>query len=193
MIKSGHGGEVFNWKVWGVSLANKSICVGWVSNNNGLSITGTVIVDSLANGDEDLSVILKQVSALHTWSTRLSTDREVVVDILEGSCKIACNDDLVEKGEGAIMELSLDTLEDLLLEWEIEQMKNDSLVLAEEFTAGNSENNGVSDLTGSSRNEDTLRGIIQGGCGGHAPLSNWSESAELVEGLGEHLEMIRVC
>ena len=33
------------------------------------------------------------------------------------------------------MELSLDTLENLLLEWEIEQVKNDSLVLAKEFTA----------------------------------------------------------
>ena len=32
------------------------------------------------------------------------------------------------------MELSLDTLEDLLLEGEIKQVKDDSLVLSEEFT-----------------------------------------------------------
>jgi hypothetical protein len=33
------------------------------------------------------------------------------------------------------VELSLDTLENLLLEWQVEQVKNDSLVLAKEFTS----------------------------------------------------------
>jgi len=32
------------------------------------------------------------------------------------------------------MELSLNTLKDLLLEWKIEKVEDDALVLAEEFT-----------------------------------------------------------
>lgn len=32
------------------------------------------------------------------------------------------------------MQLSLDTLKDLLLEWKIEKVEDDALVLAEEFT-----------------------------------------------------------
>ena len=135
VIKSCHGSEVLYWKIFGVILANERVGVGWVSNDNGLCVTSAVVVDSLTNIDKDLSVVLEQVSALHTWTTRLGTDQEVVVDILEGSGQIAGDDDLVEKREGAVMELSLDTLEDLLLEWKIEQVKNDSLVLAKEFTA----------------------------------------------------------
>lgn len=135
VVESCHCGKVFNWNIWCVALADKGVCVGWISNDNGLDITGTVIVDSFANIDKDLSVVLEQVSAFHTWSTRLGTDQEVVVDILESSGKVASDDDLVEKWEGTIMEFSLDTLEHLLLEGEIKQVKNDSLVLAEEFTA----------------------------------------------------------
>ena len=134
VVKSGHGGEAGCWKIWGVVLADKSVGVGWVSNNDGLGITGAVVVDGLANIDEDLAVILEEVTSLHSWSSWLGTDKEVVVNILEGGGKIAGNDDLVEEWEGAIVELSLDTLEDLLLEGEIEEVKDDSLVLSEEFT-----------------------------------------------------------
>ena len=135
MVKSCHCSEVLNWKIWCVVLANKRVCVGWISNNNGLCVTGTVIVDSLANIDKDLSVVFEQVCTFHTWSTRLGTNQEVVVDILEGGSEVTGNDDLVKKWESAVMELSLDTLENLLLEGEIKQMKNDSLIFAEEFTA----------------------------------------------------------
>jgi len=83
---------------------------------------------------EDLAVVLEEVTSLHSWSSWLGTDKEVVVDIFEGGGKIAGNDDLIEEWEGAIVELSLDTLEDLLLEGEIKEVKDDSLVLAEEFT-----------------------------------------------------------
>jgi hypothetical protein len=187
VVESGHGGEAGCWKIWGVVLADKSIGVGWVSNNDGLDITGGVVVDGFANIDEDLAVVLEEVTSLHSWSSWLGTDKEVVVDIFEGGGKIARDDDLVEEWEGAIMELSLDTLENLLLEGKIKQVKDDSLVLAEEFTTGDSVDNGVGDLAGGSGNEDTLWCVVEGGSGGHGSLGNWGNSAELSECLGEHL------
>jgi len=48
------------------------------------------------------------------------------------------------------VEFSLDTLEDLFLEGEIEQVEDNALVFSQEFTTGNSVNNGVSNLSGSS-------------------------------------------
>ena len=116
-------------------MADERVCVGWVTNDNSLGITGTAVVDGFANIDKDLAVVLEQVSTFHSWATWLGTNQEVVVDILESSGKIAGDNDLIEEREGAIVEFSLDTLEHLLLEWEIKQVKNNSLVLAEEFTA----------------------------------------------------------
>ena len=116
-------------------LANQSIGVGRVADDDGLLITGGVVVDGLANFDEDLAVILEQVSTLHAWATGLGTNQEVVVDVLEGSLEVACAHNFVKKRESTVVELSLDTLEHLLLVWQIQQVKNDPLILAEELAS----------------------------------------------------------
>ena len=134
MVESGHGGEGASGKIGGVVLADKSVGVGGVANDDGLGVTRAVVVDGLADVDEDLAIVLEEVTSLHAWAARLGTDEEVVVDILEGRGEVAGDDDVVEEGEGAIVELSLDTLEDLLLEGEVEEMEDDALVLAKEFT-----------------------------------------------------------
>ena len=134
MVESGHGGEVLSWEVWGVSLADQGVGVGWVADDNGFGIAGAVVIDGLADIDKDLAVVLQKVATLHSWSARLGSNQEVVVDVLESCAEVAGDDDIIEKWESAVMELSLDSLEDLLLEGKVEQVEDDSLVLAEEFT-----------------------------------------------------------
>jgi hypothetical protein len=41
---------------------------------------------------------------------------------------------LIEEGESAIVELCLDTLEDLFLEGKVKEVEDDSLILAKELT-----------------------------------------------------------
>ena len=137
VIKTGHGGEGGGGEIRSVVLADESVGVGGVADDDGLSVTSAVIVDGLANIDEDGTVVLEEVSTLHARATRLGTDEEVVVDILEGSGEVASDDNLVEEREGAIVQLSLDTAENLLLEGQIEEVQNDALVLAKELTTEN--------------------------------------------------------
>jgi hypothetical protein len=133
VVETGHGSEVLGWEVWSVVLANHSVGVGWVSDNDGLGVTVAVVVDGLANIDEDLAVVLEQVSAFHAWAAWLGTNKEVVLNILEGDREVASANDIVEEREGAIVQFSLDSLEDLLLEGQVEQVEDDTLVLSEEF------------------------------------------------------------
>jgi hypothetical protein len=133
VVETGHGSEVGGGDVGGVVLADHGVGVGGVSDNDGLDVAGRVVVDGLADVDEDLAVVLEEVSTLHARATGLGSDEEVEVNIPEGSREVAGDDDLVEEGEGTIVELGLDTLEDLLLEGEIEEMENNSLILSEEF------------------------------------------------------------
>ena len=58
MVESGHGCEVLSWEILSIMLADKSISVGWVSDNNGLSITSTVVIYGFANIYKDLSIVL---------------------------------------------------------------------------------------------------------------------------------------
>ena len=134
MIKSGHGSKVLSWETWGICLADKAVSVCWVSNNNSLGITRTVVINSLSNIDKDLSVVLKKISTLHTWSTWLGSDQEVVVNILESCAEVAGDHNIVEKWESTVVKLSLDSLENLFLEGQVKQVKDNSLVLAKEFS-----------------------------------------------------------
>ena len=133
VIETGHGGERGGREIGSIVLADESVGVGRVADNNGLGITRAVVIDGLANIDEDSAVVLEEITALHTRTTGLGTNEEVVVDILEGSREIAGDDDLVKERESTIVELSLNTAEDLLLEGQIEEVEDDALIGSEEL------------------------------------------------------------
>lgn len=141
VIEASHGGEVLSWDFWGIVLANHGVGVGWVTNNDGLNVTAGVVVDSFTSVNENLSVVLKEIGTLHSRTTWLGTNEEIVVNILESNTQVTGDDDLIEKWESTVVQLGHDTLENLLLEWQVKQVKDDSLVLAKEFTTCNSENN----------------------------------------------------
>lgn len=134
VIKTGHGGEVFSWEIRGVVLADHSVGVGGVSNNDSLGITSAVVVDSFADVDENFTIILEEVSTFHAGTTGLSTNEEVVVNILEGSGEVGGDNDVFEERESAIVEFSLDTLEYLFLERKIKKVEDNAFIFAEEFT-----------------------------------------------------------
>ena len=108
-------------------LADQGIGVGGVTDDESFAVASGVVVDRF-------TVVLKKVGPFNAWATGLVSDEEVVVDILKGSFEIQGDNDIIKEGEGAVMELSLNTLKDLLLEWKIEKVEDDALVLAEEFT-----------------------------------------------------------
>ena len=134
MIKTGHGGEGRGGEIGSIVLADKGVRVGGVADDDRLAVTGGVIIDSFADINEDRTVVLEEISALHTGAARLSTDEEVVVYITEGCVKITGDDDFVKKREGAIVELGLHTSEYLLLEGKIKEVEDDTLVLAQELS-----------------------------------------------------------
>ena len=101
-------------------LADHSVSVCGITDDYGFSVTFAVVIDGLSGLNKDLSVVLKEVGAFHSWATGLSTNQEVIVDFLEGSGEVAGNDDFVEQGESAVVEFSLNTLKDGFLEGEVE-------------------------------------------------------------------------
>lgn len=133
VVKTGHGSEVLSGDTGCVVLADHSVGVSGVTDDDGLAGALGMVVDSFSGVNEDLAVVLEEVSTFHPGSTGLGTNKEVVVNILEGNVEVGSDDDVVKERESAIVELSHDTLENLLLEGEVEQVKDHSLVLAEEL------------------------------------------------------------
>ena len=135
LVETSHGGEVGSGEIGRVVLSNEAVSVGRVSNNDSFGVAGTVVIDGFANVDKDLAVVLKQIGTLHSGATGLGTNKEVVVNVLESCGQVRCAHDVIEEGESAIVQFSLDSLEDLLLEGQVEEVENDTLVFAQEFTS----------------------------------------------------------
>lgn len=111
VIQSGHGSEVFFWDVLGVVSGDHAVSVGWVSDNNNLNTSLGVVIEGLASADENLSVVLEEVSSFHAWSSWLGSDEESVVNILETGRKIVVAFDSSGGWEGAILDFHFHTLE----------------------------------------------------------------------------------
>jgi hypothetical protein len=165
VIKSCHGSEVLLWDSLGVVLEDQAVGVSWVTNNDGLAVSLCVISHSLTNSNENLTIIFEKVSPLHTWSSWLSSNHEGVVDILESGNWVSAADNLVQKWEGAVVELSHDTCQGLGGEWEINQVEDDSLVLAQEFSGSDSEEDGVSNVSGGSSHGNSHWWLVADGAG----------------------------
>lgn len=158
MIKSGHGSEVFLGQILGVGGGDKAVSVGWVSDNQGLNVSVSVIVKSLSLRDEDLGIFLEEVTSFHTFWSWLGTNQKGGLDVLETDLQVVGTDDFSEKREGAVSQLHGDTSESFLGLWDIDEVEDDGLVLAEHITVGNSEQQWVADLSGgtSDGNSDGL-------------------------------------
>lgn len=120
VVETGHSRKGAHWEVLSVVLTDQGVCVSGVADNDSFDITSTMVVDGLANIDENLAVVFEEVSTLHAWATGLGTNQEVVVDLFESGFKVTGADYFVKQREGTVVELSLYTLEDLLLEWQVE-------------------------------------------------------------------------
>lgn len=194
LVETGHGGEVGGGEIGRVVLSNQAVSVGRVSNNDGLGVASTVIINGFANINEDLAVVLEEIGTLHSRATRLGTNEEVVVDVLEGSGQVRCAHDIIKEGESAIVQFSLNSLEDLLLEGQVEEMENHALVFAQKFTRGDSVDDGVGDLASSTGDEHTLGFVLEGG-GCHGAGSKRGHSlavseSSAVKSSREHLSKI---
>ena len=83
VIKTGHGGKVLLRKILGMSSSNQTVGVGRVSHNQNSDISAGVLVESFSLGNEDLSIFLKEISSFLTFSSRLGSNQESSINILE--------------------------------------------------------------------------------------------------------------
>jgi len=141
VVQTCHGREVLLWNTLGVVLEDETVGVGWVADNDGLASTLGVVVHGLAGVNEDLTIVLQQVCTLHAWSSWLGANHECIVDVLETDGWIAGAHDILQEWERTVMQLGTHAGQRLLHEWQINEMKNDLLLGAEELAGSQSVKN----------------------------------------------------
>jgi len=163
VIQSGHGSEVFLRDVLSIVGSDQAVGVSGVTDNDDLDVSVGVVVEGSTGIDEDLTVVLQEVTSFHTRSSGLSTDEQSVVGVLETFGELVAADNGVQKGESAILEFHGNTIEGTSGGGDIEQLEDDGLVLAQHVTVGNSEDGGITDVTSSTSDSDSDGVFVAGG------------------------------
>ncbi len=105
LVESSESGKVLLRYGGSVVRSDQGIGVSGVANNKDLNGLFSNSVDSLSLGFEDLSVVIEEVFAFHAWTSWLSTDKDCHVSVCECLFCVGSWDQLVEKGESAVLEL----------------------------------------------------------------------------------------
>jgi len=160
VIKSGHGSEVLLGDVLSIVRKDQAVGVGGVTDNKDLNVSGSIVINGLTLVNENLSIVLQEVTSFHTWGSGLGTDHEGVGGVLETNRETVSADDVLQEGEGTISQFHSNTGKSILGLGDIDQVEDDGLVLSEDITIGDSESHTIADLASSTSQNNSGRGFI---------------------------------
>jgi hypothetical protein len=157
VVKAQHRGEVVARQIRRALHGDVRVGICGVAHDQHLDVALGDLVQRLALHGEDGAVGLEQVLALHTLAARARADQHGDIDILERNFRIGSRNHAGEQRECAVFEFHDDALERSLgfFVGDFEQLQNDRLVLAEHFAGGDTEQQAISDLSGSAGDCDT--------------------------------------
>ncbi len=173
----------------GGGVAHGDVCVGvgGVADDKHLDGLLGVLVDGLALSCEDGSVRLEEVGAVHARTTGLGADEEAHISILEGDGGVGGADHLSDEGESTVSDLHGDTLEIISELRDVEETEANTLVGTEHLTLSDHEEDGICDISTSSRNHDVDRSRVGGRSGNRSNTDVGSKLVHTIE--GRHLQV----
>jgi hypothetical protein len=170
VIQPRHRGEIARVQFLGIGARDHGIGVGRVADHQHADIAVRHLVHRLALCRKDLGVGHQEVLALHAGAARARADQQRCLAILEGYFGVVGGDDLVERGEGAVIEFHHHTRELRQRRRDLEQVQVDRSIAAQHLSRGDAEGEGVADLAGRAGDGDI-------DCGFHRKLQylvTWS-------------------
>jgi len=147
VVEASHGGEVLDGDAGGVMGKDESVGVGRVADDNGLAGLLGSLVHGSTSALEDGTVVLEEISTLHTRSTGLGTDKDGGINTFETLLKVISLHDTLYKRESGILDLHSSTLEGVHGVRELDAVEDDGLVGSKEATRGNAEKKGIADVS----------------------------------------------
>ncbi len=122
---------------------------------NTLTVGARTVVEGLALGAEDATVGLEQIGSLHALLAWHGTHEKCIVAVSESDVGVVGLHHAVEKGKGAVVELHVHTVESTEGRGDLEQLQDHGLVVAEQLTTRDAEQQRIADLTGCAGDGDS--------------------------------------
>ena len=149
MIKAQHGGEVFRRQARGRLHRDVGICVGRIANYQHFDIARGNRIQRFALYRKDLRIRFQQILALHTRAAWTCTHQQRNISVFEGGHRVSVCSHAGEQRECTVVYFHHHAFQRFLcfLVRDLQQLKNNGLVLAEHVAIGDAEQQGIADLT----------------------------------------------
>ena len=154
LIKTQHGGEVFWLEIRSALHGDPGIGVAGVADHEHLAVARGGFVERTALSDKNLSIGIKQISALHPFGARAGADKQRDIGVAEGGRRFGGIFQSGKQRKGAVIKLHHDALH-LLLAFRgcaVKQLQNNGLVGPEHVAGGDAEKERIADVAGWSGN-----------------------------------------
>ena len=161
VIQPRHRGEIARIQVLRIGARDHRVGVGRIADHQYADVAVRHLVHRLALRGEDLRIGHEQVLALHAGTARPRADQQRGVAILERHARIVGGDDLVERGECAVVELHHHARELRQRRRDLEQVQVHGSIGAQHLAGGDAEGQGITDLAGGTGDGDIDCGFHQ--------------------------------
>ncbi len=164
LVQTHHGGEAVLAQAPGLAGGDHAVGVAGIADHRDPRIVGRDLVDRTALRDEDLAVVLEQISPFHPGAARLGADQQAPVCIFECGVRIAGQDHVLQQRESAVLQLHRHAAQCLLRSFDrdLQELEDHRLVLAQHLARRDPEQQGVADVAGRAGDRHT-----NGTFGGH--------------------------
>ena len=119
--------------------SNQSICIGRISNNQNLDVFVGDFLNGLTLGLENLCIFVKKIFSLHARASRLSTDQNGNISLIESLLNISSWLDICNKRESTVSEFHYESVERGLCNRELKKLEYDFLIWSKHSALANHE------------------------------------------------------
>jgi len=160
LVKPGHSGEILLGDGGGVVGADEGVGVCRISNHQNFDTFLGMLVHGLALHLEDLDIGRQQVLPLHALLPGHGAHQESSINILKCNIGIIRCNHVLDKREGAVLDLHDNSPQDPHHGSDVEQVQAERLVHPEDIARSHLVDEGVGDLAGGSGDHNLDGGLI---------------------------------
>src|SRR5690554_72648 len=155
VVQTQHGGEVARVQVGCGLHRDVGVGVGRVADHQNLDVAVGHLVQCAALNGKDFGVGGQQVRALHALGAWAGAYQNGDLGVLESNFRVVGSNHAGQQREGAVLQFHHDAFQCVLGLWQVQQLQDDRLVLAQHFATGDAEQQGVTDLTSCAGDSNT--------------------------------------
>ena len=154
MVEPGHRGELGGVEMGRVTGGDEAIGIGGVTHHQHFHVAARPAIDRCALAGKYLCIGLQQILALHAGAARPRAHQQTEFGVTECDIGIVGLDDVGDQGERAILDFHDRAGQGIHRRCDFEQLQDYRLILAKHFAGGDTEQQGITDLTRRTRDRD---------------------------------------